>query len=265
MWQAAALIYKLLQQLIRGVDETFPNGNTNGTSVGRVAILEAAAFFAALLWMVHPVHSAAIDYISGRADSLACVFGCGGWLLYLRGKGIGRPLFRRAAYGLAALSALLSVCSRESGFIWIFLFLFHLFVFDRKAPVRTKLFVLTCCIAVTGVYAGLRQLPAKSLVNDVSSSKTPFGTGSLDVAISGGLRAIDGLAGKSPHGADNRFRRQAREQGMEERDSDRTPCRWREPFLAAFFSTAAFVQALRDPFAFLGQVGFCSPICRLPI
>jgi hypothetical protein len=165
------LVYKLIQQLIRGVDETFSNGNINGTSEARVAILDAAAFLAALLWMVHPVHSAAIDYISGRADSLACVFGCGGWLLYLRGRDIGRPLFRRAAYSLAALSALLSVCSRESGFLWVFLFLFHLFAFDRKAPVRTKLFVLTCCVALTGVYAGLRQLPAKSLGNDANSSK----------------------------------------------------------------------------------------------
>ena len=166
------LLYKLLQQLIRAVGETFPNGNTNGTSVESAAILDAAAFFAALLWVVHPVHSAAIDYISGRADSLACVFGCGGWLLYLRGREIGRPLFRRAAYGLAALSALLAVCSRESGFLWLFLFLFHLFVFDRKATFRTKLLVLACCIALTGVYAGLRQLPARSLVSDVASSRT---------------------------------------------------------------------------------------------
>ena len=173
LWHVAGgcLVYKLLQQLIRGVDETFPNGNSNGTSVARVAILDAAAFFASLLWMVHPVHSAAIDYISGRADSLACVFGCGGWLLYLRGRDIRRPLFRHTAYSLAALSALLSVCSRESGFLWVFLFLFHLFAFDRKARVRTKLFVLTCCVALTGVYAGLRQLPAKNLGNDTNSSK----------------------------------------------------------------------------------------------
>lgn len=171
LWHVAGgcLLYKLLQQLIRAVGETFPNGNANGTSMEDATILDAAAFFAALLWVVHPVHSAAIDYISGRADSLACVFGCGGWLLYLRGREIGRPLFRRAAYGLAALSALLAVCSRESGFLWLFLFLFHLFAFDRKATFRTKLLVLSYCIALTGVYAGLRQLPARSLVSHVPS------------------------------------------------------------------------------------------------
>lgn len=174
LWHVAGgcLLYKLLQQLIRVVGDTFPNENTKGTSVEGATILDSAAFFAALLWVVHPVHSAAIDYISGRADSLACVFGCGGWLLYLRGREIGRPLFRHAAYGLAALSALLAVCSRESGFLWLFLFLFHLFAFDRKAVFRTKLLVLACCIALTGVYAGLRQLPARSLVSDVGSSRT---------------------------------------------------------------------------------------------
>src|SRR2546423_10242406 len=45
-----------------------------------------AAFLAAGLWIVHPVHSAAVDYISGRADSLAFFFACAAWLLYLRGR-----------------------------------------------------------------------------------------------------------------------------------------------------------------------------------
>lgn len=174
LWHVAGgcLLYTLLQQLIRAAGETFPNGNTHGTRMDGATILDAATFFATLLWVVHPVHSAAIDYISGRADSLACVFGCGGWLLYLRGREVGRLLFRRAAYGLAALSALVAVCSRESGFLWLLLFLFHLFVFDRKVMFRAKLLVLACCIAVTAVYAGLRQLPARSLVSDAAPSQT---------------------------------------------------------------------------------------------
>lgn len=168
LWHVAGgcLLYKLLRQLITALGDPFPDGNANGVSRERTTLLDAAAFFAALLWVVHPVHSAAIDYISGRADSLACVFGCGGWLLYLRGREVGRPLFRRAIYGLATVSALLALCSRESGFLWLFLFLFHLFVFDRKSMLGTKLLVLACCIAVTGVYAGLRQLPERSLVTD---------------------------------------------------------------------------------------------------
>jgi protein O-mannosyl-transferase len=174
LWHVAGgcLLYGLLRQLVRGIGETLPNWNSSGTRVECATILDAAAFVATLLWVVHPVHSAAIDYISGRADSLACVFGAGGWLLYLRGREIGRPIARRVTLSLAALSALLALCSRESGFLWLFLFLFHLFVFDRKAIFRTKLLALACCIALTGVYAGLRQLPARSLVGDAVPSQT---------------------------------------------------------------------------------------------
>lgn len=41
------------------------------------------AFTAALIWAVHPVHSGAVAYISGRADSLAAMFGFTGLTLAL--------------------------------------------------------------------------------------------------------------------------------------------------------------------------------------
>ena len=72
------LLYFLLRHLFaafRGQD-----GGAASTSSGTTSV---AAFFCALLWSVHPVHSAAIDYISGRADSLAAFFACGAWLLFI--------------------------------------------------------------------------------------------------------------------------------------------------------------------------------------
>src|SRR5204863_3248213 len=97
-----------------------------------------AAFFAALLWVVHPVHSAAVDYISGRADSLAFFFACGSWLLYLRGRETKRPAVRGLLFFLAALSLLLALCSRESACLWVGMYLGHLFVFEKTTPHRTK-------------------------------------------------------------------------------------------------------------------------------
>ena len=70
------------------------------------ARLSTAAFFFALLWVVHPVHSAAVDYISGRADSLAFFFACAGWLLYLQARQDGATLAPRR-----------HLCPRDS--IWI--------------------------------------------------------------------------------------------------------------------------------------------------
>src|SRR4051812_19139229 len=60
---SAVLLYLLLEKLF--VQLTNVN---NSAGVG--------AFLVALIWAVHPVHSAAVDYISGRADSLAFLFAC---------------------------------------------------------------------------------------------------------------------------------------------------------------------------------------------
>ena len=78
---AGLLLYRLLSHL-------FGNGaglwNSDEPGSARAGAL--AAFLISGIWMVHPVHSAAIDYISGRADSLAFVFSAGAWLLVLRAR-----------------------------------------------------------------------------------------------------------------------------------------------------------------------------------
>src|SRR5690242_1268958 len=52
----------------------------------RLSWVSNAAFLIALLWVVHPVHSAAVDYISGRADSLAFFFAAVAWLLFFKAQ-----------------------------------------------------------------------------------------------------------------------------------------------------------------------------------
>src|ERR1043166_4527975 len=72
------------------------------------------AFFAALVWAVHPVHNAAVVYLSGRADPLAALFGLLSLYLIRRSRGVSRgPSGGRgtAATGAVVLSAL----SRETG------------------------------------------------------------------------------------------------------------------------------------------------------
>ncbi len=77
LWHAAAgvLLFFLLRKLVASWMEVAP-ANSEAAGTG--------AWLVALIWVLHPVHSAAVDYISGRADSLAFVFSCGAWLLYLR-------------------------------------------------------------------------------------------------------------------------------------------------------------------------------------
>ena len=150
------LLYLLLGKLfasLRGVEAD--DGNSSAWSLG--------AFFVALLWIVHPVHSAAIDYISGRADSLAFSLACAGWLLFIRARKSTRPGVQIALYALATFSGLLALCSREIACVWILLFLLHLTFFDKGLSRRALIITGLCSIGLLGIYAGLRTLPALQL------------------------------------------------------------------------------------------------------
>jgi protein O-mannosyl-transferase len=151
---SGVLLYLLLKRLFPMAVE-----RTIGPVESRSQTIFVLAFFVALLWTVHPVHSAAVDYISGRADSLAFLFAGGGWLLFLRGRIVRQRTTRWLFFALAVFAALLSSCSRETGILWLLIFLlFHLF-FEPKPTRRAKVAAALGCICVLGCYLILRQLP----------------------------------------------------------------------------------------------------------
>lgn len=118
-----------------------------------------AAFLIALLWTVHPAHSAAIDYVAGRADSLAFFFSCGGWLLYLRARETSGTFLRRWLYVLSAFAGVLALCSRESGLMWVVVFLAFVLGFEARVTTRGKLTVVGAALLVVAIYAAARHLP----------------------------------------------------------------------------------------------------------
>ena len=181
---SAVLLYFLVSRLLTNLQARRTGTELNAEDRFRSSVLSAAAFLIALLWVVHPVHSAAVDYISGRADSLACFFACGGWLLYLHARQAIRPLLRAFLYSGAALSALLALASRESGCTWLMVFVLHLFVFERGIKLRGRLIVMAACIAVLGAYIGLRHLPG------TQSAGAGFGGSSAPVRVVLMLRAL---------------------------------------------------------------------------
>src|SRR5438874_2204369 len=171
------LLYRLLTLLFRkgaGIwNNTVPHSNFTAS---------LAAFLMAGLWIVHPVHSAAVDYISGRADSLAFLFAAGAWLLVLRARGEAGvtpensaseqatrlPLQQKqprwltfALYFCAAFFALLSLCSREIACVWILLFLIHTLAFANGIRHKTKIVTVICSVCVLAIYAGSHQLPGE--------------------------------------------------------------------------------------------------------
>ena len=151
LWHAAAgaLLFLLVRKLIAPLADTEQ----------RHRHCEAGAFLVALLWVLHPVHSAAVDYISGRADSVAFVFCSGAWLIYLRAAASPRVVVRAATYSLAVLLLLLGLCAREIAFVWVAIFLLHLFCFRREVSRRHRALAVIICLLALAAYAGLRELP----------------------------------------------------------------------------------------------------------
>ncbi len=151
---AGLLLYRLLTLLFRSGAGLWNNRDSYSLDGGTLV-----AFLISGLWMVHPVHSAAVDYISGRADSLAFLFSAGAWLLVLRSRGVNSRWLKGGLYFTAALSALLGLCSREIACVWIFIFLVHTLAFAPDMRRRSKILTVICCALVLSAYDGLRRLP----------------------------------------------------------------------------------------------------------
>lgn len=149
------LLYFLLKRLLRGLL------HRDTAAVPAPSITSAVAFFVALIWTVHPVHSAAVDYISGRADSLAALFSCGGWLLFLQARSARSPWVRGMLRGGALLAGLLALGSRETASLWLLLFLMYHFGFEKAMARRAKVFLLVASLGLFGIYLGLRHLPER--------------------------------------------------------------------------------------------------------
>ena len=160
------LLYFLLERLFTSFRRD--SGNNTPSSVWSFG-----AFFAALLWVVHPVHSAAVDYISGRADSLAFFFACSGWLLFFRAREAAGSVLRYTLYVLAAISGLFALCSRETACIWLVLFILYLVIFQKGIPRQQVLVAVACALCVIGTYAGLRELPAARATPGLSTDWSP--------------------------------------------------------------------------------------------
>lgn len=109
------------------------------------------AFTAAAIWAVHPLHSAAVDYVAGRADSLAAFFGFSALTIALRG-GAGKKLLIQQLSAVVLLLA--SALSKESGLIFTLLY-FGIVAVRRDR--RAILGALTAVAFVAVIYYTLRS------------------------------------------------------------------------------------------------------------
>ncbi|MFH1790929.1 MAG: tetratricopeptide repeat protein [Candidatus Omnitrophota bacterium] len=114
----------------------------------------------ALLFAVHPVHTEAVAYISGRADPIAAIFMLSSLSLYILWTG------RRnnAIYALSLALALVSLLSRENAIILPFLIMLYHYVFRIKADIKRVLPFAGFAV----IYAVIRLTVLKHLISGVS-------------------------------------------------------------------------------------------------
>lgn len=144
---AAWLLFFLLRGLLPGLWK----GAVNMT---------LPAMLIALLWLVHPVHNAAVAYISGRADSLAALFAIGAWIIW-RGSCERKRVASRMACRLAAAALFLfALCSKEIALVWALLFTLHALFFEERLSRKDRMLSIAGLIAVIMGYAVLHALPA---------------------------------------------------------------------------------------------------------
>ncbi len=127
----------------------------------RRAETDRLAFALALAWVLHPVHSAAVAYISGRADSLAMLFCLTAWLGCERALALTGAA-PRWGWGLGAFGCLvLGLCSKEIAFVWLVLFAGWLLVLRPvgQAERRGHYAILAGAVLALGLYLCLRHLP----------------------------------------------------------------------------------------------------------
>jgi len=132
-----------------------------------------AALLIALVWVVHPIHNAAVAYISGRADSLASFFALLAWLLARR-TAEARSLPARVGLGGAAMLAmLLALCSKEIALVWLAIFALHTLFFESAWSWRVKGRAVAGALVVLAGYAVLHALP-EVRVPMADSPSAPF-------------------------------------------------------------------------------------------
>lgn len=122
------------------------------------------SLFTSLLFVVHPVHTEAVSYIAGRADSLVLMFMFLCFVFYI--KALDRN--KISSYILMTASYILAVLSKELSLILpVFLFLYH-YTFRRKILWKAILPVLAINIG----YIVLRLTTLKFLSSNVVHKTT---------------------------------------------------------------------------------------------
>ncbi|MFA5339549.1 MAG: tetratricopeptide repeat protein [Candidatus Omnitrophota bacterium] len=127
------------------------------------------AFLTAMLFVLHPVQTEAVTYVSGRADPLAAFFCLISLYFFITYTDYDR--FRKKSYfGASVLSFLLALLSKESAVMFPFVLLFYEVCFRReelkgKKPLKYAVFLIIILAYAIARYFILLNVKDTSTVN----------------------------------------------------------------------------------------------------
>jgi type IV pilus biogenesis/stability protein PilW len=122
------------------------------------------ALITGLFFVAHPVHTEAVSYIAGRADSLAALFMLGCFIVYVKIQQRDRKTY----FIWMVLSYVLAVLSKELSLILPVLLLLYHFTFRQRVKWKAFLPIL----AVTILYIVLRMTVLNFLSEEVIHKTT---------------------------------------------------------------------------------------------
>jgi len=129
--------------------------------IGTIFHYGALAFIASLLFVTHPIHTEAVSYISGRADSLALLFILLTMVWYVKSLVSNKIKY----YILAILSYALAIFSKENSIILPALILLYHYIFAKKLKLGYFLWIL----GVTLGYIFLRLATLSYTIPDIAT------------------------------------------------------------------------------------------------
>jgi len=129
------------------------------------------SFLTALLFAVHPVHTEAVTYISGRGDPLAAFFSLLSLLCFI--KFAGQEGVKRAAfYGLSVVFFGMAVFTKESALILPAFFALYSACFPEEKPRFSRTVFYMPFLAVIALFLYIRHLALAGIGDDGSYIST---------------------------------------------------------------------------------------------
>ncbi|MFC1671801.1 tetratricopeptide repeat protein [Planctomycetota bacterium] len=111
---------------------------------------------ASVLYLVHPLHTEAVTYIAGRADSLAALFALLAFYLYAMHRTLETKPERVTYVTLSSLSFVCALLSRENALILPALLLFYELTFVTEEKWKARIPRLLPFFSLTAIYGALR-------------------------------------------------------------------------------------------------------------